>query len=390
MNGLGAALKRSRQQVMAWLRMRRERLRIRWVCQRVRRRLQGPGALPVPAEGRALYERFQGLSTNRANQLRLQFDRVMRPTELQGLMLAYLASGDRSAALESWLCETRTDSPTLLWDAAAYRPAELLPETGDTQLRLYRRVPAQTGAVIERLVVAFTSNANALSMIGPCYLQEMGRFATDVLLVTRSNPQRDGFFSDPDTQRRPCDDPAPRPAQTRIGRICARIASWLPQQGYRQVVTVGYSGGGFPAAVAAVAIGAERGICLGGCPPGRLPLTDPLWLDELITSLPCPPRRPDCRLLFCAATGCAADCRGAALALAQVSAWRRPGLELEGRAYRGCRDHNLLVELQRRGHPLPPVLTDLLFPDDGVALPLPRQRPQQRRWRPTRHDPLIV
>jgi hypothetical protein len=57
----------------------------------------------VPAEGRALHERFRGLSTNRANQLRLQLDRTMRPSELQGLMLAYLASGERLAALEAWL-----------------------------------------------------------------------------------------------------------------------------------------------------------------------------------------------------------------------------------------------------------------------------------------------
>jgi hypothetical protein len=386
MNGFGAALRRTRQQGMAWLRMRREMLRTRWVCHRVRRRLplRGPAALPVPAEGRALHERFRGLSTNRANQLRLQLDRTMRPSELKGLMLAYLASGDRSAALEAWLCETHTDAPTLLWDPAAYRPAELLPETGEGQLRLYRRVPREPGAAIERLVVAFTSNANALSMIGPCFLQQMGPFATDVLLVTRSHPQRDGYFGDPDAHRPPGSDPAPPPGRTRLGRICARIAGWLPLQGYRRVVTVGYSGGGFPSAVAAVALGAERGICLGGCPPGKFPLPDPLWLEELIASLPSPPRRAACRLLFCVAGGCVADRRGAALALAKAAAWRRPGLELEGRAYRGCRDHNLLVELQRRGHPLPPVLTDLLFPGDPVVLP------RQRRWRPTRHDPLSV
>jgi hypothetical protein len=370
---------------MAWLRMRREMLRTRWVCHRVRRRLplRGPSALPGPAEGRALHERFRGLSTNRGNQLRLQLDRIMRPSELQGLMLAYLASGERLAALEAWLCETHTDAPTLLWDPAAFQPPERLKETGEGQLRLYRRVPREPGATIERLVVAFTSNANALSMIGPCFLQQMGPFATDVLLVTRSYPQRDGYFGDPDAHRAAGGDPTALPGRSRLGRICARIAAWLPLQYYRRVVTVGYSGGGFPAAVAAVALGAERGICLGGCPPGKFPLPDPLWLEELITTLPSPPRRTACRLLFCVSGGYAVDRQRAALALAKASAWRRPGLELESRAYRGCRDHNLLVELQRRGHPLPPVLLDLLFPDDAVALPL------QWRWRPSRHDPLI-
>lgn len=390
MNGLAAALKRTRQQGMAWLRMRREMLRIRWVCHRVRRRLplRGPAAVPVPAEGRVLHERFRELSTNRANHLRLQLDRTMRPGQLQGLMHAYLASGDRSAALEAWLCETRTDAPTLLWDPAPYRSAELRQMTGDMRLHLYRREPPEPGAAIERLVVAFTSNANALSMIGPCFLQQMGPFCSDVLLVTRSHPHRDGYFGDPDDHRPPGSDPAPLPGRTRIGRICAGIAGWLPQQGYRRVVTVGYSGGGFPAAVAAIALGAERGVCLGGCPPGKVRVADPLWLEELIAALPCPSRRTECRLLFCVASGCEADRRGAALSLAKASAWRWPGLELESRAYRGCRDHNLLVELQRRGHPLRPVLADLLFPDDAGALP--RQSRWPWRWRSTRHDPLVA
>ena len=47
---------------------------------------------------------------------------------------------------------------------------------------------------------------------------------------------------------------------------------------YDQVVTIGYSGGGFAAAVAAVALGADRGVSLGGWPPQGAVDLDRAWM----------------------------------------------------------------------------------------------------------------
>ncbi|MEI6617316.1 MAG: hypothetical protein WCL59_12145 [Cyanobium sp. ELA507] len=68
-------------------------------------------------------------------------------------------------------------------------------------------------------------------------------------------------------------------------------------------------------------------------------------------------------------------------AAALAAGWDLPLAGLETRAYRGCRDHNLLGELQRRRYSLAPVIADLLFPGDGMLTPKPLLA-RRARWRP--------
>lgn len=66
-----------------------------------------------------------------------------------------------------------------------------------------------------------------------------------------------------------------------------------------------------------------------------------------------------------------------------VQSWDLPLAALETRAYAGCRDHNLLVELQRRRYALALVVADLLFPAER-RLPASPRFSRRARWRPLR------
>lgn len=68
-----------------------------------------------------------------------------------------------------------------------------------------------------------------------------------------------------------------------------------------------------------------------------------------------------------------------------MARWDLPLGSLQTRAYRGCRDHNLLVELQRRGYALAPVVADLLFPDEQTHQ-RGRLLVRRARWRPLNPD----
>ncbi|MFM1798337.1 MAG: hypothetical protein RLZZ117_615 [Cyanobacteriota bacterium] len=351
------------------LRAKRERLRVRrhgwharWLLRRHPELQRQPSRAALD-----LYNQFRGRSVNLANLLRLQHDRVMRPCELRELLLAWLASGEPNAALAALLCEALTDAPTLLRAPATYGPTVATHDLGDAQLRWYRRGDGSE-APADRLVVAFTSNANALAMIAPCFLQLLGPFATDVVLVLRQRPQRQTFYG-------------PDGGGSLLARALQALPTLVPLADYRQVVTVGYSGGGFAAVAAAVALGADRGVSLGGPPPGgaRDGLPQP-WMDDLRAAVPVGRSgSPQPHLLLCCSAGCQADLDAMERAASQVSAWRYPLGGLETRAYQGCRDHNLLVELQRRRYALAPVVADLLFPADR-SLHLPPPLARRARW----------
>lgn len=359
-------------QAMAWFRSHRERVRERWHLRKsrwlVRRRPELVAGLSPDSQ--TFYRRFRDLSTNRSNQLRMRHDRVMRPLELQGLLLAWLASGEPSQPLTSWLCETSTDAPGLLVAPAPYDEAVAVRDLGAVRMHWYRRAPVAAGPA-RKLVVAFGSNANAVAMTAPCFLQLLGPFATDVVLVLRERPHQQSFFGRDG-------------ASSAMARLLEALPTLVPLAIYDQVVTIGYSGGGFAAAVAAVALGADRGVSLGGWPPQGAVTLDRAWMQGLRSALP-PPRAawPDLRL--CCSAGCASDIRGTALARATVDRWDLPVGSLQTRAYRGCRDHNLLVELQRRGYALAPVVADLLFPDEQTQH---RRRllARRARWRPSTPD----
>ena len=354
------------------LRARRDRLRVHWLERRARSLVRrSPGLLEaVSPEAVALQQRFSGLSINRSNLLRLQHDRVMRPQELQGLLLAWLASGESSPALVNLLAETCTDAPTLLTAPASYAADVVVRELGEAQLRWYRREPPGQppgSEPVRRLVVAFASNANAVSMIAPCFLQLLGPLFTDVVLVLRDLPHHRSFYG-------------PDGGTSLLARLLLALPSLVPLAEYREVVTIGYSGGGFAAAVAAVALGADRGVSLGGWPPQGAVAIDRSWMEALRSAVPAArPVAP--RLILCCSEGCGSDREGTARAAALAAGWDLPLAGLETRAYGGCRDHNLLVELQRRRYVLAPVVADLLFPDDGMHPPKPLLA-RRARWRP--------
>lgn len=369
---LGSALARA----ITWLRAGRNRLRARWHEAQARlllRRRPELAANPAP-ETLALLDQFRGLSVNRANLLRLQHDRVMRPRELQALLLAWLACGEPCPALASLLDETWLDAPSLLAAPVAYAAAETLDLEG-AQLRCYRRQPAAGGSASEsgrRLVLAFTSNANALAMIAPCFLQQLGPFACDVVLVLRDRPHQRSWYG-------------PDGGASLLARLLQALPDLVPLADYREVLTIGYSGGGFAAAVAAVALGADRGVSLGGSPPQGAVAIDRGWLDALRAALP-PARPVQPRLLLCCSAGCGFDREGTARAAALAAGWDLPLARLESRAYAGCRDHNLLVELPRRGFDQGAVLADLLGSEGCQPL---RRRLFSRaaRWRPLEPAP---
>jgi hypothetical protein len=332
----------------------------RWLLWRHQRHL--PDLSP---DAIASYQRFRGLSVNRANLLRLQHDRVMRPEELQGLLRSWLASAEPSPALAALLSETMNDAPGLLLTPATWQRPQVR-DLGEAQLRWYRR--GATGqAQARRLVVAFTSNANALTMMGPCFLQQLAPFATDAVLVLRAKPQHCSFFG--------ADGSA-----SLLAQLLRALADLVPLGAYEEVVTIGYSGGGFAALVAAMGIGADRGVSLGGAPPGRGKLTDPAWLAALRSALP-PPRPAVPHLLLCCGRDCSNDVEATRLAEASLQCWPLPAAAIQSRAYDGFRDHNLLVEMQMRGYALRPVLADLMFPHDRRQH---RRPPLSRRvrWRP--------
>lgn len=341
-------------QLVACLRRERERWRIRFTCWWLRRRLlKHPGLRSaLNAEGAELHSRFQSLSVNRANQLRLQLGQILRPAQLQSLLLTHLASGQPSAALNGWVQETRCDAPGLLEAPAAYLPEEVVHDAPEFRILLYRRSRGGGAERAQRLVIGFTSNANAVSMSAPCFLHVLGPFDADVALVIRPRPRHDPYM------------PMLRP-------VCTALQRGLPLKAYSRVVTLGYSAGGFPAAVAAVLLDADTGVSVGG-----RPFQASSGLDRSLERLSnnhqavvCTTRQQlRLRLLFCCAAGFASDVEGVRLSLAQARRWSLGQISLEGRAYGACRSHNLLVELQRRGFSLTSVLAELLFPEDQALL----------------------
>lgn len=355
---------------LAWLREQRERWRGRWLEWRVRRLLRRTPALlcDLSPAAIALQRQFVALSVNRAHLLRLQHDREMLPRALQQLLLAWLASGAPCPALANLLTETCTDAPTLLVDPVAYCDPVVM-DLGPLRLNWYQHPSAHHPSgpsPPRRLVVAVASNANAVAMIGPCFLQLLGPFATDVVLVLRDRPQHRSFYG-------------PTGDASLLALLLRSLPALVPLSTYQEVVTLGYSGGGFAAAVAAVALGADRGVSISGWPPqGAVPI-DRTWIEALRATLPAP-RSARPRLLLCCAAGCRSDREGTARAAALAVGWQLPLAGVETRAYQGCRDHNLLVELQRRRFALHPVLADLLFPLPPIRWPkVPLSR--RARWR---------
>lgn len=360
--------------LLTWLRAQRQGVRIwrhgcqaRWLVRCRPELLRG-----LSPEAFALHGRFRGLSVNRANLLRLQLDRVMRPQELQELLLAWLASQEPSPALSGLLSETLTDAPALLRQPAPFDEAVLVRNLGPAQLRWYRAADGREEAP-RRLVVAFTSNANALAMIAPCFLQLIHPFASDVVLVVRDQPHHRSYYG-------------AEAEASLLARILQVVHDLRPSSSWGRVATIGYSGGGVAALVAAWALGADRGVSLGGWPPqGAVPI-DAAWLEALRGTLPAA-RKAAPQLLLCCAEGCRGDRQGTLLAERLVQGWPLPPEAVQTRAYAGCRDHNLLVELQRRGYALAPVVADLLGVDEPLKTVTSVRFRRRARWRPLSECP---
>ena len=350
-------------QLMAWLRMQRERWRIRSACGRARWALRTDPALRagITAEGRRAYEDFRRLSVNRANLLRLQLSTTLLPRNLRELLLAYLASGERTSALSSWVHETLCDAPDLLWRPTAWR-SERVVEAEDFQLWLHRPEGLCSAGRESRLVVCFSSNANGIGVSTPALLQMLHPLDADVAIILRSRPRSDGFLKGALASGSLRD--------SMVCRICEALADAVPDHRQRRVATLGYSGGGFSAAIGALLLGAEAGISLGGRPPLRWgQVVDRSAFDDTSTK----------RLLFCCCGGFAPDVEGARRSVEALEGCLPAGVRLEARAYEGCSSHNLVMELQRRGYPVRAVLADLLFP---APPPLP---PHHRWGRPVRY-----
>jgi hypothetical protein len=252
-------------------------------------------------------------SQNEFNRLHIGIENIATPPEMAGLSVLTARDG-LPAASRSWLDTTRQFEPTVFSSPQGFERRALSKCVTIYEDR--RAAPPQKG-----LLVAFTGNARRMMMPIPVFLQFIDSSAWDVVVVHKGS--RASYLLGVEELA----DDLPSAARA--------IAEAASARNHRRTLTMGVSGGGAAAILAAIFVGVERGISVCGAPP-KMP---PPALGPALAEAQAAGTRPQLRLVY--GTESPHD-RQSALALQRAF-----GGELF--PIPGIANHNVLAVLQRQG-----------------------------------------
>lgn len=185
---------------------------------------------------------------NTFNRLHIELENICTPRELVGI--AKLAeTSELPTPTFKWLRKIGRWAPNLFnapqrYDRRLFSWPVMLYQDPEHDMR-------EKG-----LLVAFSSNARRLMMPISVFLQHVDSRRWDVVVLKKSAHSYllglEGVSTD-------------------LRGLTEYVETTLSSRQYRRVITLGVSAGAFAAIWAAVLMGADRGISVGGCPPRPLP-----------------------------------------------------------------------------------------------------------------------
>jgi hypothetical protein len=182
---------------------------------------------------------------NEFNRLHIGLENVCTPGELAEI--AKLAKARKGlAATRSWLKNYQMWTPEL-FDA----PQRFERRAISRHMILYQS--PERDACDKDLLVAFADNARRLLMPVCVFLQFLDSPSWDVVVLKKCS--RDSYLLGLED------------TSVDFSGLIEFIQTTLSPMQYRRVITLGTSGGGFAAILAAHLMGAQRGISIGGSPP---------------------------------------------------------------------------------------------------------------------------
>jgi len=186
---------------------------------------------------------------NQFNRLHIHFENILAPAELANF-LNLVQSHRLSEYSCGWLEKLQTFSPEVF---AAPKPFVR------TQLcdRLLLYTEPNRSPRDKTLLLCFSGNARRLMLPIALFLQCLDPGSFDLLLLRKGNDMK-SYLSGLEGI---CDS---------LGELIEHVDAMTPISIYRRVITLGTSSGGFPAVMAAITIGATRGVSICGAYPHDL------------------------------------------------------------------------------------------------------------------------
>lgn len=183
-------------------------------------------------------------TTNEFNRLHIDLERYLAPLEI-----AHIAKGAEKLSRDSrsWLERIRSLSPALL-DVPQHYRRRVLTE----HISIYQQ-PNYLGPR-KQLLVAFTGNKGRLMLPLAVFLQILDSRSWDVVVVWKDRPGISYMAGHTDV----ADD---------FPGLVHYIEKIVGAGRYRRIATIGISGGGYAAIIAATLLRASRGVSVGGSLP---------------------------------------------------------------------------------------------------------------------------
>lgn len=185
-------------------------------------------------------------SKNEFNLLHIAFENILAPAEFTYFM-DLVASQQLPKQTYDWLRKIAGLSPGL-YDAPQHFQRTALAEN----VLLYRNPTASEGG--KTLLIGFTGNARRLMMPIAIFLQCLDSRLWDVLLL-RKGLEQSNYLE------------GVRGIANNFPELVEYVGKAASADKYCRVMTYGTSGGGFAAILAAVLLGATRGVSVCGAPP---------------------------------------------------------------------------------------------------------------------------
>jgi hypothetical protein len=177
---------------------------------------------------------------NEFNRLHIGLENVCTPRELANITKLVFP------ATRSWLKHYHTWTPELFDAPQRYERREISPH-----MILYQS--SEADARDKDLLVAFTDNARRLLMPICAFLQFLDSRMWDVVVLKKCS--RDSYLLGLEG------------ISTDFCGLVEFVHTTLSPMQYQRVITLGASAGGYAAILAALHLGAERGISISGSPP---------------------------------------------------------------------------------------------------------------------------
>jgi hypothetical protein len=267
-------------------------------------------------------------SQNQSNKLHIDLENLLAPGEL--IQIADLAKTQQLPPSSCrWLESIERFSPELFDSPQRYRRRALC----ECEHVLIYQDPDRDAAS-KSLLVAFAGNGRRLGMPTSVFLQCLDSAAWDVVLL-RKGPQKKSYVQGLEG------------ISTHFPGLIRYLQTAATPRQYRRVVTLGTSGGGYAAILAAVLMNTSRGISICGAPPKSPSGLSVQWklasfrVRRQLAICQRATGKPRQDLHFVYGADCAPDRESALSLLSSFDGMLRPAAEVG--------EHNLLGALLKRG-----------------------------------------